>query len=178
MPLTTLNTIKVLQHNFLHWRTNKESLILSYLQHSPDILLLNSHGVKSIEPLKIPGYHCIKVNSTEEASDGSAILIKFGIQFKVMDDFDTDLIAIEIDTVWGPIIISTTYLPPRWPYLPFTDMYKLLNNNIPVFIIGDFNATHRCFGNHSSNTVGRSLAQLIDNGNLIHLGPHFITFQI
>ena len=55
-------------------------------------------------------------------------------------------------------------------------MYKLLNYNIPVFIIGDFNALHRCFGNHSSNVVGRSLSQIIDNGNLIHLGPHFNTY--
>ncbi len=55
-------------------------------------------------------------------------------------------------------------------------MYKLLNCNIPVFILGDFNATHRSFGNNRSNVVGRSLLQLIDNGNLIHLGPHFNTY--
>lgn len=84
MPLTTLNTFKILQ-----------------LENSPDILLLNSHGVKTKESLKIPGYHGIKVNSSEEGSDCSAILIKHEIQFKVMDNFDTNFIDIEIDTIWG-----------------------------------------------------------------------------
>lgn len=173
---TTIKSIKVLQHNVLNWRTNKEALILNYTKHNPDILLLNSHGLKTRETLKIPGYHSWKVNYTQENNDGSAILIKHGIQYKLIDDFDTDFIAIKIDTVWGPIIIATTYLPPRRAYLPFTDIYKLINYNIPVFILGDFNASHRCFGNSTSNVVGRSLSQLIDNGDIIHLGPHFNTF--
>ena len=133
------SNIKVIQHNVLHWRTNKETLIINYLKHNPDILLLNSHGLKSEEQLKVPGFHCIKINYTEEVNDGSAIIIKYGLSYKVVDDFDTDFIAIEVNTVWGPVIIATTYLPPRRPYLPYTDMYKLLNNNIPVFILEDFN---------------------------------------
>ncbi len=75
-------------------------------------------------------------------SDGSAIAIKTNIQHKLIDDFDTDFSAIEIQTIQGPIVIATTYLPPRRPFLPFLDMYRLLNNNIPTLILGDFNATH------------------------------------
>ena len=84
MTPTSLKSIKVIQHNVLHWRTNKETLTLNYLQHNPDILLLNSHGVKTTEPLKIPGYHCIKVNHSEERNDCSAILIRYGVQYKAM----------------------------------------------------------------------------------------------
>ena len=40
MTPTSLKSIKVIQHNVLHWRTNKETLTLNYLQHNPDILLL------------------------------------------------------------------------------------------------------------------------------------------
>ena len=32
------------------------------------------------------------------------------------------------------------------------------------------------FGNKDNNTVGKSLANLINQGKLIHLGPHFSTY--
>ena len=139
-------------------------------------MLLNSHGIKSTQSIKIPGYKVYKVNTTESLADGSAIGIKYNIQHKLYDDFDTDVLAIEIQTSLGPIIIATTYLPPRRPYLPFPDFYRLLNNNIPTYILGDFNGRHRYFGNNSENTVGKSLLQLINQGKMLHIGPHFPTF--
>ena len=92
-----------------------------------------------------------------------------------MDDFDTDFLAIEIETSLGPIIIATTYLPPR-PFLPYTDMHKLLSNSIPTYILGDFNGRHTTFGNRDNNTVGKSLINLINQGKMINLGPNFPTF--
>ncbi len=32
------------------------------------------------------------------------------------------------------------------------------------------------FGNNSENTVGKSLMQLINQGIMIHIGPHFPTY--
>ncbi len=75
-----------------------------------------------------------------------------------------------------PILIGTTYLPPRRPFLPYTDMHRLLSYNIPTYILGDFNGRHSVFGNRDNNTVGNSLSNLINQGKLIHLGPHFPTF--
>lgn len=170
------NTLTILQHNTLHWPTNKHSLITYYTDIKPDIILLNSHGLKNTESLKIPGYVIHKINTTETISDGSAIAIKHGIFHKLKDDFITDFIAIEVNTTQGPVIIATTYLPPRRPFLPFPDMYKLLNNNIPVYILGDFNCSHTIFGNRNNNTVGKNIAHLINSGNLLHLGPHFPTY--
>ncbi len=117
-----------------------------------------------------------KINYNESLSDGSAIAIKYNIKYKLYDNFDTDFLAVEIDTNLGPVIISATYLPPRRPYLPDTDMHKLLSNSIPTYIIGDFNGKHTSFGNRENNTVGRSLMSLINQGKMIHLGPHFPTF--
>ncbi len=51
-------------------------------------------------------------------------------------------------------------------------MYRLLNNNIPTYILGDFNGRHTSFGNKDNNTVGKSLLNLINKGKRIHLGPH------
>lgn len=97
--------------------------------------MINSHGLKSNESLKIPGYIIHKINYSEENSDGSAIAVKQNIKYKLYDDFDTDVLAVEIEANLGPIIISTTYLPPRRPFLPFTDFFRLLNNNIPTSVI-------------------------------------------
>ena len=172
----TTNSFTIVQHNVLNWNTNKQSLLTNYLQTKPDIILINSHGLKNTEPLKIPGYKCHKVNSTETIYDGSAIAIKHDLQHKLIDTFDTDFLAVEVNTSLGPVIVATTYLPPRRPFLPFTDIYKLINYNIPTYILGDFNCTHTYFGNNTNNTVGRSLAQLINEGKLIHLGPNFPTY--
>ncbi len=96
--------------------------------------------------------------------------------YKLYDDYDTDFLAVKIETSLGPILISTTYLPQRRPNLPLTDMYRLLNNDVPTYIIGDFNGTHTQFGNRDINKVGKSLVSLIIQGKMIHLGPHFPTY--
>ncbi len=55
-------------------------------------------------------------------------------------------------------------------------MHKLLSNNIPTYTLGDFNARHTAFAKRDKNTVGKSLINLINQGKMIHLGPHFPTF--
>ena len=80
------------------------------------------------------------------------------------------MLGIEIETSLGPIIISTTYRQPKRPYLPFPDICRLLNNNIPTYIIGDFNGRHFHFGNKDNNTIGKSLVNLINQGTLL---PNF-----
>ena len=160
----------------MNWRTHKQTLILNYIANDPDIILLNSTGLKSNEELKIPGYRIYKINYSESLSDGSAIAIKYNIKHKLYDDFDTDFLAVELTTSLGPIIIATTYLPPRRPFLPYTDIHRLLSNSIPTYILRDFNARHIVFGNRDNNTVGKSLINLINQGKLVHLGPHFPTY--
>ena len=55
-------------------------------------------------------------------------------------------------------------------------MLRLLSNNIPSYILGDFNSRHVSFGNRENNTVGKSLINLINWGRMLHIGPHFSTF--
>ncbi len=55
-------------------------------------------------------------------------------------------------------------------------MHKLLSNSIPTYILGNFNGKHTIFGNRGNNTVGKSLINLINQGKVKYLGPHFPTF--
>ncbi len=55
-------------------------------------------------------------------------------------------------------------------------MHRLQSNNIPAYIIRDFNGRHATFGNKDKNTVGKTLMNLIDQGKMYHIGPHFQTF--
>ncbi len=78
---------------------NEQTLLTpNYLANYPDLILLNSHGLKSNDFLNNPGYRVHKINYSESPSDGSAIAIKYNINYKLYDDFDNDFIAIETDT--------------------------------------------------------------------------------
>ena len=171
-----MDTITVMQHNVHTWNTNKFLLSNTYLQLNPDVILLNSTGVKDTETIKIFGYNTYKINSENTLHDGSAILVKTNIQHKITDDFDTDVLQVTITTNTGPINIATTYLPPRRPYLPFTDFHRLATQNAPTYIIGDLNARHTILNNNNCNNVGKALKKLIDNGKINFQGPNFNTF--
>ncbi len=110
-----MNFIKIIQHNALNWKTNKASLINYYLRSSPDIIAINSHSLKTKDSLKIPGYKTYKINNSQDIADGSAIAVKYNIQHRIFDDYDTDFLAVELQTSLCPILIATTCLPPRRP---------------------------------------------------------------
>ncbi len=152
-----MDTLTVIQHNVHTWRTNKFLLTNTYLQYNPDIILLNSTGIKDTEQVKIFGYNTYRINSENTLHDGSAILIKNTIRHFITDDFDTDILQVTINTNTGPVNIATTYLPPRRPYLPFPDFHRLATQNTSTYIIGDLNARHTILDNHDCNTVGKAI---------------------
>ena len=173
--MAAVNRIKIIQHNVLQWRNRKQELYNLYRTLDPDILLLNSHGVKDEENMKIFGYSIHQKNITG-ANDGAAIAIKEGIRHKVIDGMIDSTVAIEIETARGPIILATMYCPPRRPYLPLQDIQTILNKRIPTYILGDLNARHPTLGTGADdNPVGRALHWLISEGKLSHEGPDFKT---
>lgn len=170
------NTIKVIQHNVLHWRKRKLELSNTYRELNPDIILINSHCQTNNTHIKIPGYKCYQKNTLQTASDGTAIAIKHNIKHKVTSDFISDIIAIQVETLTGPITISTLYQPPSRDYIPTPDFTKLFRKRQPVYMIADLNANHPLFGYNHTNTKGNQLQKMIDNRLIQHVGPHFPTF--
>lgn len=68
-------TVTILQHNLRHWKTHKYAFYNIYKDYDPNIILLNEHGNKSTEKIKLFGYQ-VHQNMTEEQHDGVAIAIK------------------------------------------------------------------------------------------------------
>lgn len=171
-----MDSIRVIQHNVLHWPTNRRTLTTIYHTISPDVILINSHGVRDNDSLKIYGYTVHKRNASGENDDGSAIAIKHGLTYKLDDDYVTDMLSITLQTTTGPLKLATTYIPPRRPFLSFPDFHKLLYDQDPVYILGDLNAKHHALGDNHNNTVGRNLMTYINAGTALHTGPNFPTF--
>lgn len=171
-----LRRLKILQHNVRHWPTNKINLCNVYREIDPEVILINSHGCTTEQPIKIFNYNVHRRNNSQQQHDGVAIAIRKNIRYHIIDDFNDEIMAIKVTTTLGDLILATAYLPPRRNYLPIPDFLKLLNYNCPVYILGDLNAKHRIFDDNNNNEVGSALNTYVRTGQLMHLGPHFPTF--
>lgn len=113
-----MEQLTIIQHNILNWRERRFGLIHTYKQHNADIILINSHGTPNNEHMKIHGYTVHRRNTTNTHTDGTAIAVKKNISHKLMDDFISDILAIEVNTLTGKIIIAPLYQPPARNYIP------------------------------------------------------------
>ena len=167
----------MVSHNVLHWvYPRKVELVNMYHALKPDVILLQAHGLPAHLPLKIAGYTVYCRNRSGLEHDGVAVAVKRDLRHQILDDFDQEFMAVRVHTTAGPVLLATSYLPPRRNFLPFPDILRLASYDEPMYALGDFNARHRIFGHRDSNPVGVSLEGLITGGVLDHLGPPFKTF--
>ena len=131
----------IVQHNVRSWYNKRFELYNTYRLINPDIILLNDTGDCYIA---MPGYRVYKSCKTKDKVQGcgTAIAIRDNIAHYMLDDFETDLIAVKLITVDGPIIIATDYIAPREGYVHYPDYIKLFSPAIPVYLLGDLNAHH------------------------------------
>ena len=97
------------------------------------------------------------------------------MNYKLLGAFETDLLAVIIETRQGSVTIATDYIPPNTPFLQYIDYLSLLNRQDTVVILGDLNARHGILGHHNENPVGRNIRTLIDMDKCRHVGPDFPT---
>ena len=95
---------------------------------------------------------------------------------KLIDDFETDLLAVTIESRQGPITIATDYIPLNSPILHYINYLSLHNRDEPVYILGDVNVAHRIFGHNDYNPVQRNMKTLIAIDKCRHEGPDFPTY--
>ena len=100
--------IKILQHNVLVWNYNrKNALVNIYLKEDPDIILLNSTGIKDGDKIKIYNYNVYTKNILNEPHAGVAIAVRKNIKHRIFDNYNSDILTIQINTTRGPVNITT-----------------------------------------------------------------------
>ena len=175
-PNITTNRYKIIQHNVLNWQARKNELSNIYLKEDPDIIMINSHCQKNNEIIKLFGYNVYQRNVLNEDHAGVAIAIKKYIKHRLIDDFNEEFLALELNSNRGPFVIGTAYMPPRRQQFPYPDIMKIMRRNVPAYLIADLNAKHRNLGQNSNNFMGTELVNLIHQDMITHLGPDFDTF--
>lgn len=171
------NRLKIIQHNVRAWTyLRKNELCNTYSSEDPDVILINSHGLRDDERMKIFNYTIYQQNFRNELHDGVAIAIKKNIPHKIIDDLEENYLAITLNTSLGPVCLATGYQPPRRPAIPIQNIIRLMRQNTPTYFMGDLNALHRNFDHRRTNAAGRQLIPLAANGLITHLGPDFATF--
>ena len=171
-------TLNIRYLNVQHYTKEKEPAILGHLtEGSPDIILITSTSRPREQPIRIQGYLTFTTNKSNELHAGSAIAIKKGIKFTIKNDFITDTIGAKVETQLGPVMVMTSYSPPRHRLLPTQDLEYMIRNQYPTILAGDLNARHSTFGYTSShNAKGKELDRLILRDRLNYIGPNFNTF--
>ena len=166
----------VLQINIQNWKKNKYLLQCELPNSNSDVILINETGDVPDNNLKLFGYKSI--TKSLEAHLGVAILIRYNIKYIEIPTTDENTLAVRILTSIGPIIICTSYIPPRLPTLPILQYNKILSYNLPTIFIADLNAHHSFLHNTSGqgDTKGKLLFNFAQNKQCKFLGPPFNTY--
>ena len=117
--MTPINSLKIIQINVRSWSINKNSISNLILTEDADIALINEHGSKSGDTMKIWNYNTYKTNKLNGRNNGCAIAIKKSIVYRIHENYISDMLSLTIDTNNGPIEIATCYIPPRIGYLNY-----------------------------------------------------------
>ena len=169
--------LDIIHHNVRHWGSDKNLLSNYYLQSNPDIITINSHGLDSTKGQFLKLFNYSNKTSGSGMATGAAILTKSCIKHtNYKADYDNNTLYTIIETNIGKIAIFTFYSPPRFNWLPLTDLQNVLNLNIPTIILTDANVKHTHFGHNNSDELGKLLYNFMKRNNLLFLGPNFKTF--
>ena len=127
-----IQDIKIVQHNVMHWTTERAVELCNYYHHeNPDLILLNSTSIINYGKIKIYNYnvtHTRKKNYERHA--GIAIAVKKNINYRILDNIIEDILGVELTTTKGPIIILTNYSPPRRNFMPIGKIEDILQKKI------------------------------------------------
>lgn len=168
-----------MQHNVLAWTfERRQELCNTYLKLNPDVILINSTGITNDSIFKIFTYNTYHKNIRQENHAGIAIAVRYNIKHKIIDNFNEDTLAVEIYTDVGPVIIATSYVPPRRNYLPVQDITSIFRRPIPAYLLGDLNLRHHMFGHNDNNNRGTIMANIVNQGRATFLGPNFPTLKV
>ena len=176
-PLPT-SLLKIVYQNINGWTSRFREHKHALNKYNPDVILMADTGLTSVQPLKFFPYIVYKAN-TQALHSGVAILIKPNIQHTLVKHrFVHDTLAIQVETLSGPVIIAVNYSPPSRGFPPMEDLKWLSEHTFPCYLLADLNAHHSTFPHHSApNHLGMYLyREYTSKGRLNRLGPSEPTF--
>ena len=167
--------LKIIQLNCRGFHNNRHLITQVLLAEDPDVILLNHTGI-------VPPTHSIRIygyttrSSPSTPYDGVAILTKTHLKHEFLTSWlSPSFLAVKIFTQSQPLLIATAYARPN-AGIPYADINRLFNNtNLPVYLIGDLNATHTDFHHTVNNAHGNQLHPITTLKRLRFLGPDFPT---
>ena len=166
----------MVQINVRGWTGNKKSVIQMINDTDADIALINEHGCKTNQKIKIFNYNIIQSNKLDQGFNGSAIAVKKNIKCRLNDGYESDLLSVAVEAGGVGCVVATDYIPPRVGYLHYPDYHRLFSSNEAVYFVGDLNGRCRMLGHGNTNPVGGQLELLMERGHVVHRGPSFPTF--
>ena len=170
-------TLNIISHNIRAWtQNNKNELSNYYLTNNPDIVAMQSHGIRDqTKYIKLFGFS--GHTSGNEAHSGVATLTKYNIKHTFHSNtWDINTLATTIETTRGPICVINFYRPPRQDYLPLMELQRHLDRDIPTLILTDANVGHRFFGHNNNTPLGTIFKKFCRDKELHFTGPNFKTF--
>ena len=86
------------------------------------------------------------------------------------------MLALEVETTRGPVVLSTLYLPPCRNNFPYQDMLSIMRLHKPAYLVGDLNGRHTSLGYNGTSDSGRAILNLVRRYLVRHLEPDFSTW--
>lgn len=69
------------------------------------MILINRHGKKD-DRINIPAYKTYQQNVSDEPLDGIAIAVRRSLRHRTEDDYLSETLAVEVDTMFGSLLIA------------------------------------------------------------------------
>ncbi|GLV46065.1 hypothetical protein CBL_05151 [Carabus blaptoides fortunei] len=157
----------------------KKPLIVNLLK-SDNIQILGRTDTRasSRTVIRYPSFLTYRRDRDPDTHGGVAILAHHSIatkELKIPAEFhDINVCAITAETKHGPVHIFCLYTRPSASFP--SALFEYVSNLGSAIIMGDFNARHRSFGDHASNTLGITLDHLLTTLPLFRIEHNEPTF--
>lgn len=145
-----------------------------------DIISVNETNLKRKRKFSLMGYNVFRNDRDESNGGGVLLAVKTNIKCREIINKttnDNEVIAVEIETNrFGSILISSIYVPPRVKL--DLDVFRELHNcNNNCIIVGDLNARLSVMGSRETNTKGKQLLALLNEGFIECIDDDYTSFD-
>jgi hypothetical protein len=170
--------IKLCHINITTITKHKDELLARYSYC--DIISINETNLRIDNTLDIRGYNIYRNDRAGRRGGGVLLAVKDYIKCREIYNKtieQNEIIAVEIQTnEFKSMLIASIYVPPSAKLQPnvFHELYQMNNNCI---IMGDLNATLIQMGSRKTNTKGRQLQEVINEGFLHCIDDDSTTYE-